>query len=181
MIFYRFGVNSTRDASDEFDGKGGVLGAGRWHIKGRKVVYAANNEPLALLEKIVHRTTSLKVYPLYFADVPDALVETAKNLPRDWKSIFPPSSTMEFGDAWLKSNQFVALLLPSVLTSGRDESRNCIINPEHPEIGRVVFSGPEIIAFDPRFRRRARRQGFTQNAKPKTQNQFASHRGHRGH
>jgi len=80
-----------------------LLGAGRWHIKGTKVVYATNSEPLL------------------------------------------------FGSHWLRKNQFVELLVPSVLISGRDGSLNCIINPAHPEIGTVVFSGPEIVAFDPRF------------------------------
>jgi RES domain-containing protein len=152
VIFYRFGAQLTRTASEEFDGTGGLLGAGRWHIRGTKVIYAANSEPLALLEKMVHRkASSLVAYPLYFADVPDALVEMAKNLPFDWKSVYPPRSTMLFGSHWLRKNQFVALLVPSVLISGRDGSLNCIINPAHPEIGNVVFGGPQIVAFDPRF------------------------------
>jgi RES domain-containing protein len=154
VIFYRFGARTKRPAAEEFDGTGGLLGAGRWHIKGTKVVYAANNEPLALLEKVVHRSASrLLVYPLYFADVPDDLVDElpANKLPHDWKSIYPPKSTMQLGADWLASNKFVALLVPSVLISGRDKSRNCLINPAHPKIGRVEFSGPEMIAYDPRF------------------------------
>jgi hypothetical protein len=63
----------------------------------------------------------------------------AKNLPSDWKSIYPPRSTIPFGSHWLRKNQFVALLVPSVLISGRDGSLNCIINPAHPNLGNVNF------------------------------------------
>ena len=34
MIFYRFGSDPKRPAKEEFDGTGGLYGAGRWHIKG---------------------------------------------------------------------------------------------------------------------------------------------------
>jgi RES domain-containing protein len=154
VILYRYGSDPKRRPEDEFSGQGGVLGVGRWHIKGQRVVYAANSEPLALLEKVVHRALStLSVYPLYFADVPDDLIDDlpVSKLPRDWKSIYPPASTMLLGAEWLKSEKHAVLLLPSVLISGRDRSRNCIINPAHPEIGRAGFTGPEIIPFDPRF------------------------------
>lgn len=101
MKLYRFGSGSARPAVEEFNGQGGVLAAGRWHIKGKLVVYASTSEPLALLEKLVHRRSATVVYPLYIADVPDHLIEElpATSLPAD--SIFPSRYTQRLGNNWL--------------------------------------------------------------------------------
>ena len=156
MRLYRFGSNSTRPAAQEFNGQGGVLAAGRWHIKGTPVVYASTSEPLALLEKLVHRRLSsvTAVYPLYIADVPDRLIEElpATSLPPDWRSISPSPTTQRLGNTWLMSRSAVGLLVPSILTTGADPVvKNCLVNPEHPDFSQVTLSGPILLALDSRF------------------------------
>jgi RES domain-containing protein len=140
---YRFGSDPTRTAEEEFNGVGGLKAEGRWHVMGTPAVYAATSEPLALLEKLVHRKAKGPlVYPLYLADVPDELLRRvgSDELPEDWRSIFPPRSTRLFGSDWLKSNEAVGLLVPSVLIQGQAE-RNCLINPTHPEFSKVQLFG----------------------------------------
>ena len=156
MRLYRFGSNSTRPAAQEFNGQGGVLAAGRWHIKGTPVVYASTSEPLALLEKLVHRRLSsvTAVYPLYIADMPDRLIEElpATSLPPDWRSISPSPTTQRLGNTWLMSRSAVGLLVPSILTTGADPVvKNCLVNPEHPDFSQVTLSGPILLALDSRF------------------------------
>lgn len=156
MRLYRFGSNSTRLAAQEFNGQGGVLAAGRWHIKGTPVAYASTSEPLALLEKLVHRRLPpvTAVYPLYIADVPDNLIEElpATSLPPDWRSIAPTPSTQRLGNSWLAGRSAVGLLVPSILITGAaPEVKNCLINPEHPEFKQVTLSGPILLALDSRF------------------------------
>jgi len=153
---YRFGSDSTRPAAQEFSGLGGVLAAGRWHIKGTPVVYASTSEPLALLEKPVHRRLSpvTAVYPLYIADVPDRLIEEipATNLPPDWRSIAPTGSTQRLGNRWLTGRSGVGLLVPSILITGAEpEVKNCLINPDHPDFDQVTLSGPILLPLDSRF------------------------------
>jgi RES domain-containing protein len=153
---YRFGSNSTRPAAQEFNGQGGVLAAGRWHIKGTPVVYASTSEPLALLEKLVHRRLSsvTAVYPLYIADMPDRLIEElpATSLPPDWRSISPSPTTQRLGNTWLMSRSAVGLLVPSILTTGADPVvKNCLVDPEHPDFSQVTLSGPILLALDSRF------------------------------
>jgi RES domain-containing protein len=153
---YRFGSDSTRLAVQEFNGQGGVLAAGRWHIKGTPVAYASTSEPLALLEKLVHRRLSsvTAVYPLYIADVPDRLVEElpGTSLPPNWRSISPSPSTQRLGNTWLMSRSAVGLLVPSILITGADpEVKNCLVNPEHPDFNLVTLSGPISLALDSRF------------------------------
>ena len=156
MRLYRFGSNSTRPAAEEFNGQGGVLAAGRWHNKGTPVVYASTSEPLALLEKLVHRRVSpvTAVYPLYIADVPDRLIEElpATSLPSDWRSISPSPSTQRLGNSWLMSRSAVGLLVPSILITGAaPEVKNCLLNPEHPDFDQVTLSGPSLLTLDSRF------------------------------
>ena len=156
MRQYRFGSDSTRPAAQEFNGQGGVLAAGRWHTKGTPVVYASTSEPLALLEKLVHRRLSpvIAVYSLYIAEVPDNLMEElpATSLPPDWRSIAPTTSTRRLGNNWLKSRSAVGLLVPSILITGAEpEVKNCLINPGHPEFKQVTLSGPILLALDSRF------------------------------
>jgi RES domain-containing protein len=153
---YRFGSDSIRPAAQEFNGQGGVLAAGRWHIKGTPVVYASTSEPLALLEKLVHRRLSsvTAVYPLYIADLPERLIEElpATSLPSDWRSISPTPSTRRLGNTWLMSRSAVGLLVPSILTTGADpEVKNCLVNPDHPDFNQVALSGPILLALDSRF------------------------------
>ncbi len=158
MRLYRFGSDSSRPAAEEFNGQGGVLAAGRWHVKGTPVVYASTSEPLALLEKLVHRRRSPAsvVYPLYIAEVPDHLIEElpATSLPADWRSIFPSPSTRRLGNNWLASRSRVGLLVPSILITGAvAEVKNCLVNPEHPDFDQVTLSGPMLLALDSRFKR----------------------------
>jgi RES domain-containing protein len=155
---YRFGSDSTRPAAEEFNGQGGVLAPGRWHVKGTPVVYAATSEPLALLEKLVHRRRSPAsvVFPLYIAEVPDHLIEElpASTLPADWRSIFPSRSTQRLGNDWLTSRSAVGLLVPSILITGTaPEVKNCLVNPEHPDFNKVTLRGPMLLALDSRFTR----------------------------
>jgi RES domain-containing protein len=153
---YRFGSDSLRPPTDEFNGQGGVLADGRWHLKGKPAVYASTSEPLALLEKLVHRTrlSTVVVYPLYVAEIPDNLVEelSASDLPPDWRSIYPPVSTKRLGSKWLASQSAVGLLVPSILISdSAREIKNCLINPAHAEFTQVAIEGPIMLPLDPRF------------------------------
>ena len=146
--------DAKRKAENEFDGSGGLQGAGRWHIKGRRIVYGATSEALALLEKLVHRPSAgPAIYPLYHADIPDHLVESLaeRDLPPDWRAIYPPISTQRMGDQWLQTRKALVLLVPSVLITGGDGSRNCILNPEHQEFVNITLSGPTIVPVDTRF------------------------------
>ena len=46
------------------DGQGGLVASGRWHTKGRRVVYSAQSAALALLEMLVHMEIDVEDQPL---------------------------------------------------------------------------------------------------------------------
>jgi len=153
----RSGTRRFRTVEQEFSGQGGILAAGRWHTKGEAAVYTSTSEPLALLEKLVHRSVASSglIYPLYTADVPDDLIEEipVSALPRDWRSIYPPVSTQRLGHEWLLSKSAVGLLVPSVLISGSEAAvKNCLVNPLHPEFkSKVQLFDPVEVPLDPRL------------------------------
>src|SRR5882762_2914766 len=57
--------------------------------------------------------------------------------------------TRAFGDAWLKTNNFPALRVPTVITPGE---WNVLLNPLHPQFSlKWVVAGPNAYTFDARL------------------------------
>lgn len=132
-----------------FNGQGGLYGSGRWHQRGRPIVYTASHRSLALLEIIVHLDARWPLQPMvaWQIEVPESHIRTPADLPDDWKSNL--ESTRTHGDAWLAGRDSVALRVPSVIVPAES---NVLLNPAHPAF-RIdwVKAGPEPIAIDPRL------------------------------
>ena len=138
-------------AAAAFDGQGGLYGHGRWHIRGRLIVYAADHTALAMAEALVHlqRSNSIEAFNHWEIDIPDSHIRQTPLLAAEWKNDIP--STQAFGDAWLRAKSSVAHLVPSALVPG---DLNCLINPAHPDFDlRWVAAGPNPFQFDPRLTR----------------------------
>jgi len=136
-------------AADAFSGRGGLYGKGRWHILGRPIVYAAEHLSLALAETLVHLQRSNRIAPYlrWEIDVPEALIAPPPELPAKWAKNY--SLTQSLGDAWLRANTSVALLVPSAIVPAE---RNCLLNPTHPQFSlKWVRPGPHPFVFDPRL------------------------------
>jgi len=54
-----------------------------------------------------------------------------------------------FGDQWLEEKRTAVLLVPSAATRGREH--NILLNPEHPEFGRITASQPQEVVWDERL------------------------------
>lgn len=135
------------------DGIGGLYAGGRWHRRGRPIVYAASSAALAALEVLVHvdpldAPDDLRLLTL---DVPDDLLieqlEVAR-LPARWASVPAPDELAALGTEWLASRRGAALSVPSAVIT---IDRNLLLNPLHPEVGRVRIVGDEAFTFDPRL------------------------------
>ncbi len=128
--------------------------SGRWHSRGRRVVYCAPNPATALLEVLVHAEIDLEDCPAAFRyleiEIPaEAKLETvdAAALPADWR--VKPEITRAVGDEWLDSGRSVALAVPSVIVP---ETRNVLLNPAHPAAGKLRIVRKHMHPFDPRLR-----------------------------
>lgn len=136
--------------SAAFSGIGGLHADGRWHSRGRLIVYSARSESLARLETLVHFNPTLAPkLVLLEAEIPDGLVATVGGkLPRGWDDVPDSGAARSVGDHWLRSGSSVALEVPSIHALSET---NVLINPAHPGFARLVVGAPVPFAFDRRL------------------------------
>jgi RES domain-containing protein len=139
-----------------FDGMGARLTGGRWNSPGRPVIYAAETFAGALLETLVHSNLGRapRTHAVVEIVVPDSLI--VESLGEDdlpgWDDENQTVSRA-FGDGWLMEQRSAVLLVPNVITHGRE--CNVLINPEHRDFGHITASTPEPVNWDRRlFQRR---------------------------
>jgi RES domain-containing protein len=135
------------------DGAGALKTSGRWHSRGRRVVYCAESPAAALLEILVHLEIELPDLPARYRllkiELPDDASRErigAADLPPDW--IDNPIATRAAGDAWLREARSLLLAVPSAIVPSTE---NVLINPAHPEAAgvRLVETSEHVI--DPRL------------------------------
>lgn len=143
---------SAKYAETAYDGEGAKLFGGRWSPAGISVVYCAESRALAVLEVLANAEEPERLFDLAWvfvpADVPDNLIEKPARYPESWRQ-FPHSlATQDFGAAWARHQQTLALRVPSAVVPGEF---NYLINPRHADFTRVKIGKPEVFAFDPRL------------------------------
>ncbi len=89
---------------------------------------------------------------MFQLDVPDELVSVLDPhaLASGWDAPIETTASTDIGDAWFGARASVALRVPSVAIRGET---NVLLNPEHPDFGRVVIGPPEPSLFDARLER----------------------------
>ena len=133
-------------------GEGGRLAEGRWHTRGRRVVYCASSEALAVLELRVHlgRYIPHSNYLMHTIDVPDACIESLaqKTLAKGWNAVPHTAVSQAVGDEWLNSGRGLALRVPSIHSQS---DTNILFNPGHREIQHVRILARSPYEFDHRL------------------------------
>ena len=121
------------------DGVGGLKVGGRWHHKGRPVVYMADASALALLEVLVRQQRAERPAPYQLLEIraPDDLEVTVWPDGSDHKD---PSLTAAWGDAFLGAGRAALARVPSVIAPG---GCNYLLNPLHAaaDLVQVVQTG----------------------------------------
>lgn len=143
MILWR--ISNHTDLS----GTGGLLHSGRWHNRGRPVVYLTCSTAAALLEALVHIEASRagelpRRYQLLEVEVPEGAPVADAVLPDNalstdgWQAEL--ATTRRCGDQWLASGASLLLRVPSAVV-GR--TFNALLNPAHPQAAacRVISVG----------------------------------------
>jgi RES domain-containing protein len=126
-----------------FDSNGAALRAGRWHLRGTRVAYAAQHVSLAALETLVHANSqTLPPKALTEIDVPDSVaIEHA-----GWMEL-PDSQA--FGSQWVREARTAVLAVPSIVVERME--LNFVLNPAHPEFRQVTHGPAMPFVFDGRF------------------------------
>ena len=142
-------------ATTALDGIGGLYVGGRWHRRGRPIVYTASSAALAALEVLVHvdpleAPEDLRLLTLELPD--DLLIERIETaaLPVRWLAVPAPDELALLGAEWLASRRTAALSVPSAVIP---IERNLLLNPLHPAIAQVRITDDQPFSFDPRLLR----------------------------
>jgi RES domain-containing protein len=152
------GLKIFRLARAEFrrslwSGEGALHVDGRWHVAGRRVVYAAQSLSLAQLEVLVHVSDRRQLPPLVYgeADIPNSVSIAAikiAGLSDNWRRFAPyHAQTQRIGADWLKKQSSAVLQVPSAITAAE---WNFLLNPAHAEFSRIQFGVVRPFEMDPR-------------------------------
>lgn len=133
-----------------FDGSGAALVPGRWNEVGQQVIYACEHYSTAMLEKLARGRGDLPRNQHYITiTIPDGA--SYEVVGRDHLSGWDtpePTVARTHGAAWAAAGRSLILLVPSYVA--RIE-RNIVINPAHPEFGRITTSLHEPVWWDERL------------------------------
>ncbi|MCC6144269.1 MAG: RES family NAD+ phosphorylase [Candidatus Hydrogenedentes bacterium] len=144
-------IVQTRYAETAFDGEGARLYGGRWNHPGTPIVYTASTRALALLELLVHLHSEALLgrwvqIPVTFEDKHVERL-SPRQLPEDWRSGMAVG-TRDIGTGWAKSGKSLVLAVPSVIVPAE---MNYLINPRHPDAGKLRVGKAEPVEIDPRL------------------------------
>lgn len=153
MIVWR--ICKELRAATAFDGEGARRYPGRWNHKGVPMVYGTTSLSLAVLEVFVHLDPDDLPEDLVSirAGLPDGVpleILEVGALPGDWNQTPGPAALQDLGSDWIASSRGLALGVPSAIIPAE---RNILLNPNHPDMARLVRSPPERFVFDPRMRK----------------------------
>lgn len=116
------------------------------------MVYASATLSLAALEYFVHLDPGMAPALIAVAaeipfEIPIRDIEPDA-LPADWRTYPAPESLKDLGTAWVRSGESAALTVPSCVIPWE---RNVLLNPAHPDFGRILLGTAAPFAFDPRM------------------------------
>lgn len=149
-------ATDTRDyEADDLSGAGAKVTGGRWNDIGIAAAYSSESRALACLETVVHLNAGglpLNRY-LIEIEVPDdiwssAEAATVASLKVGWDAEPAGRTSIGFGSDWIRSKRSLLLWIPSVIVP---EERNVLINPGHPDSGRLRGRKIRRWLYDPRL------------------------------
>lgn len=126
---------------------------GRWHSKGRLIVYAGEHPALALVETLAHLNLDIEEVPdtlkLCRITLADDLTVFRCPLPVGWQA--NELMSRKAGDGWLAAGEHPLFEVPSAILP---HSTNVLINPAHPAVAAGVHEvSVEDLWIDARFLR----------------------------
>jgi RES domain-containing protein len=136
-----------------WSGEGARLFGQRWNPPGLPVIYTGTSFAICLVESLVHANRKSPPSAARFVEavIPDDVSreEIDPALLPGWDDPHDTSVAQAFGRDWIRSRRTALLIVPSIVTAGRDA--NVVVNPGHPDAARISV-GPETpVALDRRL------------------------------
>ncbi len=131
----------------DLSGIGGTKVAGRWHNKGRPIVYLGDCPAICLLEILVHMEGEPDELPEAFTllrvELPSEAVSRAPTVDLDatWRDDL--NITRRLGDAWLEAGESLLLRVPSAIVP---HNMNFLLNPLHPDASKAALTSESFAA-----------------------------------
>lgn len=139
-------------SADVLSGQGGLVDWGRWHSRGRRIVYCATVEALAVLEVRANLGSEMPAlrYVMHSIELPDEdVAEITENaLPVNWSAVPARGDSQKLGDEWLSSGRTLGLRVPSIHSR---TDYNVLLSPVHPSYQRVHVLSRYRYSFDHRL------------------------------
>jgi RES domain-containing protein len=152
---WRIATDTRQYSADDMTGTGAKITGGRWNDMGVAMVYCSESRALACLETVVHLNAGGLPFNRYLVEiaVPDDVwnaAETAEEpmLPVGWDAEPAGLESSSYGAAWVAGARSALLLVPSVIVP---EERNGLVNPAHPDAGRIRARKIRKWIYDPRL------------------------------
>jgi len=117
------------------------------------MIYTSESRALCTAEVAVHLTLGSHAvgYVMMKILIPDDIIITeitSQVLPASWKTFPFISFTQKIGDQFVIDNKFSVMKAPSAVIPG---DSNYLLNPRHPEFGKIQVIKKEPYEFDERF------------------------------
>jgi RES domain-containing protein len=136
-----------------WSGEGARLFGQRWNPPGLPAIYTGTSFAVCLVELLVHANRKSPPSAARFVEavVPDDVSrEFFDPAARPgWGDPRDMSVAQAFGRDWIQSRRSALLVVPSVVTSGRD--MNVVVNPGHPDAAKISVGSETALALDPRL------------------------------
>ena len=145
-------IVTARFAEVAFSGEGARRYGGRWNRKGVPLVYTAGSQSLAMLEMLVQDEPLRARYTTISAQIPADLTIarlSREQLPSDWRDAAALETLRTLGTEWAARLTEPVMAVPSAVVP--DET-NYLLNPRHPDFGRIAVGKAQELVTDLRLR-----------------------------
>jgi RES domain-containing protein len=157
VVVWRIATDTPDYTADDLSGKGAEVSGGRWNHAGTPMVYASTSRALACLESIVHlagdKPLPLNRYLVELRIPADSWRDRASIDPAayaGWDAEPVGMVSLDWGTQWAAANSTLLAEVPSVVVP---EESNVLLNPRHPDAGRIAATRIRKWLYDVRLRR----------------------------
>lgn len=153
-VLWRIAKHTSLYKATDLTGGGAKTTGGRWNSKGVSVVYTSTTIALATLETMAH-LGDINIRNAFLAKVavPQAVWDLreyveANDFDPTWLAEPPGSTSINYGDDWLRGLTAPLLMVPSAIIP---EEYNVLVNPVHPLSRKITSTVLRQYIYDPRF------------------------------
>ena len=145
-----FRITDARFVADPLSGLGAALAGARWNSKGTRMGYTSSSRSLAMMELLVHvgRENVPATKVLLSIEIPEKVIIDLAPLPTGWEGLPYRASVQAVGDAWISARSSLALRVPSAIIP---DEFNVLVNPSHPDFGKIVIGKSTSLVWDQRL------------------------------